>query len=738
MRITVCDRYQPTPGSKGWDRRTADAAGAELAVALTTAHPTDAHLTAYEPICPEGLNGAAIRLESSALSEGVHVRMVTLIGDVDDVEAHAAKRPASDAWRAAVLGPLTASGLAYYATRGGFRVLATLAEPVELTSPADARAWRALYLGWCAELRAQYGLALDESCADWTRLFRLPCVVREGVGAVTATVVGAPPAVDAYAIQMAPDTSTAAPSAAQAGAADRDLTPEELADLARAAEVLEPHFERGKRNALALALGGWLRAAGMPPSSAGVLVGALPSEAPVARVSDALRAWNTDGPVEGWAALRRLLPSDALSELERIRVGPSARKGILGRLAARHEANERRLPAKSADADTSADPADPYVLLGRRVDLTTEPAPLEYLVEGLPFAPGGKVNAIAGPPNAGKSPWAQWLMLAVATGGTFLGRRVLRSGGALYLDAETGRLAHIRWRRMCRAAGVDPATVADRVDFRDVEVTFTEAFCMALESYLQAPVTAVPIQLVVVDTYGAMLGGEIDHNSPEFSAWLRALGRLSRAVDVVIIVLIHEKKTMGGAVKGSPLEMIAGSFSAAGAMQAVLSMRQTGDGNTDPIAISCSRAPEDKFEPFAVVWTDVRDPKRPEGGRYAEAADRAADPERQARLWGLRCDVAIHDDQSATTEDPLTRGKASVLKYLARVGVPVPQTLIKKNTSGYRDSLLPQLLEELAEAGLVTLTDHRHVGKGGTEVVSTVYAATPRAARSFEARAKLT
>jgi hypothetical protein len=180
---------------------TGQVEAAELADALEREWPVDAHMVAYEPRTAPTDDGRRIvvRLlmhESDDGRPAVYdvlehldvpcVRMVAIVGDLD---AHDLRGAALAAWRAEQLPRLEAAGLAYYETRGGYRLLAELAEPVEIASPADAATWTDLYLGWCAYAHEAWGLDLDRACKDWTREFRLPNVVRDGKP-VRAVVLG--------------------------------------------------------------------------------------------------------------------------------------------------------------------------------------------------------------------------------------------------------------------------------------------------------------------------------------------------------------------------------------------------------------------------------------------------------------------------------------------------------------------------------------------------------------------
>ena len=152
-------------------------------------------------------------------------------------------------------------------------------------------------------------------------------------------------------INVGPAAVTAA-TPTTGGADDRDLTDRERTELDAAAALFAEHFTTGQRHLMALAIGGWLKSVGLPPSSAAYLLEQLPSDATEKRIADATKAWDKSGPVEGWAALRRYVPADALAKVQALAVGPSARKGLLERMAARRE----RPTAESAPVDLDSPP----------------------------------------------------------------------------------------------------------------------------------------------------------------------------------------------------------------------------------------------------------------------------------------------------------------------------------------------------------------------------------------------
>jgi hypothetical protein len=151
--------------------------------ALTARHATDAHFAAYSlPDQPRRLATVAV----DRVPEGVP--MVLAVFDVDCGAAHAAgggaQGEADVAWWEGELrkiGVLLAAhpGGFVYRTRGGYRLVYALADPVVLRSPDDGTRWKSKYVAWCRYLAARFGIVADAACKDWTRLYRLPRVLRD-------------------------------------------------------------------------------------------------------------------------------------------------------------------------------------------------------------------------------------------------------------------------------------------------------------------------------------------------------------------------------------------------------------------------------------------------------------------------------------------------------------------------------------------------------------------------------
>ncbi|MEM8608953.1 MAG: hypothetical protein AAGF92_17745 [Myxococcota bacterium] len=95
------------------------------------------------------------------------------------------EKPA-DAWREAELAKVKNAAAShsdpfYYETRGGYRIVWLTPTPFVIDSPEQARLWARQYTVVLAYLRRRFGIQGDPACSDFTRLFRLPLVRRDGV-----------------------------------------------------------------------------------------------------------------------------------------------------------------------------------------------------------------------------------------------------------------------------------------------------------------------------------------------------------------------------------------------------------------------------------------------------------------------------------------------------------------------------------------------------------------------------
>src|SRR5262249_55882197 len=93
-----------------------------------------------------------------------------------------------------------------YRTRGGYRIVLHLDQPHTIKNAADGFAWKALYRACASHLAERYGIVADPNCADWTRLFRLPHVTRDGVF-VRRETLGDPALLKPWAYAPSPSTA---------------------------------------------------------------------------------------------------------------------------------------------------------------------------------------------------------------------------------------------------------------------------------------------------------------------------------------------------------------------------------------------------------------------------------------------------------------------------------------------------------------------------------------------------
>jgi hypothetical protein len=168
--VAVAPRFKIT-GFDGRRRNVADAFEVlELRDALTRVYSTDAHLVTY--VVPGATRQPRINKPGLPYFDGFPKTGVFFC-DLDN-PAHGEWTP--ELYEAALaryrsIEILQTAGI--YHTAHGARVVQPIVRPVpvEQAEPFIAR--------WLSELR-QAGLDPDNSCKDWTRLFRLPNVLRDG------------------------------------------------------------------------------------------------------------------------------------------------------------------------------------------------------------------------------------------------------------------------------------------------------------------------------------------------------------------------------------------------------------------------------------------------------------------------------------------------------------------------------------------------------------------------------
>ncbi|MCS6869278.1 AAA family ATPase [Thermus sp.] len=192
----------------------------------------------------------------------------------------------------------------------------------------------------------------------------------------------------------------------------------------------------------------------------------------------------------------------------------------------------------------------------KRLTLPQDPPLVEWFVESL--IPSGYVSVLFAKQGEGKTQLAAYLAVQAARPQGVLGRRAVRHGRVVILDADDpGGLGYSLWlNRFLRAYGD-----ADRglLDLRAVEGGLTPEDVLALEEELKAD----PPALIILDAFASAFLG-VDVLKPnQVHAPIRALTSLAQATGSALLLLDHVGKLAPGqtvAEKG-PLGSTAKLFS---------------------------------------------------------------------------------------------------------------------------------------------------------------------------------
>ena len=375
----------------------------------------------------------------------------------------------------------------------------------------------------------------------------------------------------------------------------------------------------GRRWHVLGALGGVLRRMQWPQAPAERLAREWLASVPGADVENGVRriigAWSRSASeVTGTAELVSILQSDTMAGAI---VHASSMPRTLKKAntpAALDASTFGPVPALTAMAD--ADPNDPLAAFCAADEYFDGELP--YVCAGLGVV-AGKCMGINGPAAAGKSPLALWYSICAASGRQFCGHAFEAPVPTLYLSFEDGIVVSRRRARMCRALELDPKKLP--LWIRRSHMGMTDTFVQAVGEFC----VKHGIAQVIVDTLTSANRGGARQNDAEYAELLWKLGDLSELVGAAVIVLTHSNKA-----GGNDLNSIAGTQAIAAAFQTVWTVSPTGKGS---MTITCARAPEERFEPFAVVIEDVPEPE-------------ATNPDPK---WGLRLAPGSTSNGDAST-----------------------------------------------------------------------------------------
>lgn len=184
-----------TPGEHEYSCR--GIAYVPFSLAATTAMANDAHFSAYSK--PELRRRLAT---DDALAEAP--AMVLFVVDVD-VPDHGAL---SEAWwegerfKIEMLGAIH-PGAYVYTTAHGYRLVYAIPPDEDgswpsVDCPGARDVWAASIREWLAYIERDFGIVGDRACSDWTRLYRLPRVVRDGAPTEPLHEIGDPGALGTW------------------------------------------------------------------------------------------------------------------------------------------------------------------------------------------------------------------------------------------------------------------------------------------------------------------------------------------------------------------------------------------------------------------------------------------------------------------------------------------------------------------------------------------------------------
>jgi hypothetical protein len=342
------------------------------------------------------------------------------------------------------------------------------------------------------------------------------------------------------------------------------------------------------------AIGGLLRKCGWSRDQCEALMRAWldgASDSVEARVRWACDAWRKpSSEVSGMQALAAFVGGDVSAAIEQCAMLPwRARQGP-GIVQPQH------------DERVEDDDEGSYPTL-KRVDLTVNPDPMRYVIPGLEIAPG-KVTALQGFANAGKTPFALLMATCVAAGCKFLGMRTTQTNVA-YFDHESSPLTQERAIRIRHGLGLEDSPPG-------LHLFNAQPFSAELIRDARQAIDDHTIGMLVVDTYSSALPADdsASFNDSSFRSWATTLGRLSSETGVLVMILLHETKAAGGA---EGIRGISGHGSLAGALQTAIALAHPSEDNVARVRVSCARATRKGFRTFDIVWSDADNPDAPEG-----------------------------------------------------------------------------------------------------------------------------
>ena len=180
---------------------------------------------------------------------------------------------------------------------------------------------------------------------------------------------------------------------------------------------------------------------------------------------------------------------------------------------------------------------------------TIQDEPVEWLIEGV--LPALSFAALYGPPGSFKSFHALHIAYCVATGHSWMGKPVKKSGAVLYLCGEGfgGIGARIKACKIHHQIedGAPIYVVRHQLNLRSSQEDFN-ALMLAIVQLVEQ--TGIQFELAIVDTLARAFGGGNENSSEDMGAFITAMGKVQEFLNCALMVLHHCGKDAAKGLRG--------------------------------------------------------------------------------------------------------------------------------------------------------------------------------------------
>ena len=207
--------------------------------------------------------------------------------------------------------------------------------------------------------------------------------------------------------------------------------------------------------------------------------------------------------------------------------------------------------AKEFEADPPKQAEKPKPLKTIKIESwdTIQDEPVEWLIEGV--LPALSFAALYGPPGSFKSFHALHIAYCVATGHSWMGKPVKKSGAVLYLCGEGfgGIGARIKACKIHHQIedGAPIYIVRHQLNLRSSAEDFN-ALMLAIVQLVEQ--TGIQFCLAIVDTLARAFGGGNENSSEDMGAFITAMGKVQEFLNCALMVLHHCGKDAAKGLRG--------------------------------------------------------------------------------------------------------------------------------------------------------------------------------------------